>query len=67
MRSIDFVNRVLDNFYEKLNVMPPTSDEELESYLNRARNVGLLDHDEVDHYLRYIQAQNIAKRNKPWL
>ena len=64
MRSIDFVNRVLDNFYEKLNVMPPTSDEELESYLNRARNVGLLDHDEVDHYLRYVRNQKVPTPRK---
>ena len=42
--TIDFVDRVLDNFYERLNVMPPTSDEELERYLNRACDVGLLDH-----------------------
>jgi hypothetical protein len=55
---IDFVDRVLNNFYERLNVMPPTSDEELERYLNRACDVGLLDHDEIKLYLKHVKTRN---------
>lgn len=62
--TIDFVNRVLDNFYERLNVMPPTSDEELEKYLNRACDVGLLDHAEVEMYIKHMKTRN---EKPPWL